>query len=261
MNNYLNVTEIPGLKASSEQLSMIITRYNLAKKYLNGEKVLELACGSGSGLSYLINKKQEIIGIDIDPELITIAKNNNFNFPNVTVKQCDAEKLYLEDHCIDTVIFFEAIYYIKNTFSLFNEINRVTKSDGLLIISSVNPQWHGFNPSPNSTRYFKIDELIDELKKYNFISQSVLLGFYNPKNSNIILNHLKILAVKLKLIPKTMNGKKILKRIFFGKLKSIPTLISDDMAQLSELKEYDKIHKSEISNYKQFYLILKKSHE
>ena len=106
MNNYLHVTEIPGLKASSEQLSMIITRYHFAKKNIQGKKIIELACGSGSALSYLINNSQEIIGLDIDPELITIAKNTNLEFSNVFVQQGDAEKLFLDKESIDTIIFF-----------------------------------------------------------------------------------------------------------------------------------------------------------
>ena len=261
MNNYLHVTEIPGLKASSEQLSMIITRYHFAKKNIQGKKIIELACGSGSALSYLINNSQEIIGLDIDPELITIAKNTNLEFSNVFVQQGDAEKLFLDKESIDTIIFFEAIYYIKNITIFFNEISRVIKKNGFFIISSVNPQWHGFNPSINSTRYFQIEELLDELNKYNFVCQSSYVGFYNPKSKNKFMNYLKILAVSFNLIPKTMQGKQILKRIFFGKLKSIPTIISDDMAHLTELINYNQIHKSEIINYKQFYLILKKNHE
>ena len=75
------------------------------------------------------------------------------------------------------------------------------------------------------------------------------------------MNYLKIIAVRFNLIPKTMQGKQLLKRIFFGRLKSIPAIITDDMAHLTELINYNQIFKSEIINYKQFYLILKKNHE
>ena len=42
---------------------------------------------------------------------------------------------------------------------------------------------------------------------------------------------IKRIAVALHLIPKTMKGKEFLKRIFFGKLISLPLEITDGMAE------------------------------
>ena len=154
INNFSNVTEIPGSFATREQLSMIITRYNLAKKYSNNKDVLEVACGSGIGIPYLKDVAKSVCACDIDPKLVSIAKKISININNVDIKQGDAQNLPYKDKSFDVVVIFEAIYYLNDHTKFFLEVNRVLRSKGLLIISSVNPDWHGFNPSPFSTKLF-----------------------------------------------------------------------------------------------------------
>jgi hypothetical protein len=62
-------------------------------------------------------------------------------------------------------------------------------------------------------------------------------GFYGafsalPKGlKEKIIALIKRIAVTLHLIPKTMKGKEFLKRIFFGKLISLPPEIQDGMTE------------------------------
>ena len=55
---------------------------------------------------------------------------------------------------------------------------------------------------------------------------------------------LKRLAVRLGLIPKTMKGKRWLKRLFYGLLVEVPAEITDDLASRcpAVLLEPDRAH-------------------
>jgi hypothetical protein len=65
-------------------------------------------------------------------------------------------------------------------------------------------------------------------------------GFYGafsalPKGlKEKIIALIKRIAVTLHLIPKTMKGKEFLKRIFFGKLISLPPEIQDGMTEYTQ---------------------------
>ena len=176
INNFSYVTEIPGFYATTEQLSMIITRYNLAKKYSNNKDVLEVACGSGIGIPYLKDVAKSVCACDIDPKLVSTAKEISTNIDSVDIKEGDAQNLPYLDKSFDLVIIFEAIYYLNDYTKFFSEANRVLRSEGLLIISSVNPDWHGFNPSPFSTKYFNLDELNSISNNYSCFKN--LSSFY-----------------------------------------------------------------------------------
>lgn len=99
------------------------------------------------------------------------------------------------------------------------------------MIGIVNKDWSEFNPSPFSTHYFSVPELNNLLYENGFN-----VGFYGafstlPKGlKEKIIALTKRIAVALYLIPKTMKGKELLKRIFFGKLIPLPPEITDGMA-------------------------------
>jgi ubiquinone/menaquinone biosynthesis C-methylase UbiE len=251
--DFTNVTEQPGQKATKEQLSNMITRYDLARKYSVGKDVLEIACGSGTGLGYIAEKANNVVGGDIDPKLIDIASKNYANNAKIAVSVIDAHHLPYADNSFDTVFIFEAIYYLSDIHQFLKEVNRVLRPNGTFIVSSVNCQWHGFNPSPFSTQYYSAAEMIKLFAEHQY-EQKTMVGFYDkPAGSNFLISLIKRIAVKLHLIPTTMEGKERLKRIFFGELQAIPVQIFDNMANISPLSTYSDT--LDIENYKQTYFV------
>ena len=87
MKKFNLVTEAPGQRATQEQLSMMMTRYNLAKEYSINKDIIEIACGSGTGLGYLSEFAKTVVGGDIDQELLEIANYNNCNINNISNKE------------------------------------------------------------------------------------------------------------------------------------------------------------------------------
>jgi SAM-dependent methyltransferase len=251
--DFSNVTEQPGQKASKEQLSIMLTRYDLAAKYSENKDVLEVACGSGTGLDYIAQKATRVVGGDIDPKLVEMAKNNYKDNKKVTVITLDALKLPFDTDTFDVILLYEAIYYLSDVEQFLKEVKRVLRANGKLIISTVNCQWHGFNPSPFSTKYWSVKDLDSLLKTYTF-TPSVYLGFLDaPSGGSSLVSVIRKIAIKLRLIPNTMEGKERLKRLFYGALQPIPAKIHENLATIEPLVPFDNT--TDTTLYKQIYFI------
>ena len=255
--SYLNVTEVPGHKATSNQFSIMRTRYHLAKSHSTMESdVLEIACGSGIGLGYLSENAKKVVGGDIDIDLLSYAKKTYEGDTKVSVLELNAQSLPFEDNSFDIVLIYEAIYYFPQIEKAFQEAYRVLRKGGKLIVSTVNKDWHGFNPSPFSFKYYQHGELEKLLVDRTFKVESYC-GFEDlPKSSNFIAVNLKRIAVKLNLIPKTMKGKEFLKRLFYGKLKPLPNVLTDALGRLEKLEIISSTRN--LSDFKVLYYICTK---
>ena len=107
------------------------------------------------------------------------------------------------------------------------------RNNGVLIICTVNKDWSGFKPSPYSHRYFSAPELFELLNQHGF-SNIELFGECRIKTDTTkdkVIFAIKKTAVTLHLIPKTMKGKELLKRIFMGKLLPLTPEIQDGISE------------------------------
>ncbi len=232
--SFEGITETPGIGAGSEQLSILRTRYHLAREHAAGKRVLEVACGAGMGLPYLAAVAESVTGIDIEAANVTRSSRWARELDNVSVAAGDALDLQYEDDSFDEVILFEALYYLSDPNQFLSEVRRVLSPGGKLIISSVNCEWHGFNPSPFSRTYFGARDLEQRVRDAGF-EVEMSCGFLDAVDHSSkakVLSIVKRVAVKLHLIPKTMRGKTLLKRIVFGKLTLMPDALTDEVGEL-----------------------------
>lgn len=228
---YSTVTELPANRASGEQVRRLYTRYRFASAYCSDKDVLEAACGAGLGLGYLANTARRVVGGDIDEENLRYAAETYGDRSNVEARHLDAQNMPFPDASFDVVLLYEAIYYLDSPENFVREARRVLRGDGCLIICSANREWRGFNPSPYSRRYFSARELHALLKKHGFGVE--LFGYCQAEDGTAtgkITGLLKVAAVKLRLMPRTMKGKEFLKRVFHGRLKHLPPEVTDGMA-------------------------------
>lgn len=230
-NDYTTVTELPGMKASKEQIERLYQRYRFAYQFCGGKDVLEIGCGAGQGLGYLAETAKRIVGGDIDENNLGFARRQYEGRGDIKIEILDAQKLLFDDETFDIVILYEAIYYLSDAAKFVSEARRILKDKGSLIICGVNKDWTDFNPSPFSTKYFSVPELHSLLKE-KFSDVDLYGGFPTEENRprDMLLSLLKKTAVKLHLMPKTMKGKELLKRLFFGRLCLVPPQIAGDMA-------------------------------
>jgi ubiquinone/menaquinone biosynthesis C-methylase UbiE len=232
-SDYSTVTEQSGDLVSREALSMLYSRYRYASRYCAGKRVLEVACGPGLGLGYLSKHAAFIVGGDYTRSLLD-ASRRSFQ-SHVPLMRIDAQSLPLCDGSFDVIVCYEAIYYFSEPDRFINECRRVLSPNGVLLLCSVNAEWPEFNPSPQSHHAYTAKTLEDLLRLQGFSVQ--LLGAFPVKAESMrdrLVSGLKRLAVRLRLIPSTMKGKVLLKRLFLGKLVSIPPAITDGLVPYLE---------------------------
>jgi 2-polyprenyl-3-methyl-5-hydroxy-6-metoxy-1,4-benzoquinol methylase len=117
-----------------------VARYQFALPYVSG-RVLDLSCGSGFG-THLIAKEakyiiDEVVGIDIDEEIITYARGKYYH-PKSSFVVADAtdEKLPEKLGLFDCIISFETIEHIEEEEKLVNNYYDLLKPGGKLIVST-----------------------------------------------------------------------------------------------------------------------------
>jgi ubiquinone/menaquinone biosynthesis C-methylase UbiE len=220
--DYSTVTEIAGEKGSREQLERLFCRYYFATAFCQGKDVLEAACGTGQGLGLLARSARSVTGLDLDPKLLGLARATYATRPEVRLVAGNAEDLPFPEQSFDVVILFEAIYYLPHPEAFVKQAKRVLRPGGVVLVCTANKDLPDFNPSPYSHAYFGPPELRALFERERF---SVELLGEAPVRSGIApraVRMLKRAAVRFHLMPKTMRGKRVLKRIFMGRLKDLP---------------------------------------
>jgi SAM-dependent methyltransferase len=222
--NYIDVTEVADDFVSKEQVERLINRYFWALNKCKNKDVLELACGTGPGAGLLNDVAAYYLPTDISEELLSIAKQNYGS--RIMFDKLDAEQIDKLDRDFDVIILFEALYYLKYPELFFSHASKILRPGGKILISMPNPQLVGFNKSPHSYKYLTISEMRASMSQVGFD----LNVFGDCPTSNVGLRQriflpFKKLAVNLNIIPKTMSGKRLLKRIVFGQMVKFPTEI------------------------------------
>jgi SAM-dependent methyltransferase len=226
--DFVDVTEISGDQVSKEQVERLCHRYYWAGGYCADKSVLEVACGTGSGLGYLLSVAQSLTAGDYSQRIVEMAQS--YYGDRIDIRNFDAQNMPFEDGSFDVVIIFEALYYIPDAARFVAECARVLRPSGKLLVANANKDLFDFNPSPHSFTYHGVVELQQLLSKAGF--KCDFFG-YMPVDEltwrQKLLRPIKKIAVNSGLMPKSMAGKKLLKRLVFGALVDMPYEIGAEM--------------------------------
>lgn len=226
--DYTQVTEVTGEPVSREQIVRMLTRYHWARSYCQNREVLELACGSGQGLGYLVRGAKKIVGGDYSAPLVRIARHHYRD--RIPLLRLDAQAIPFRDQSFDVVLLYEAIYYLPDREAFARECHRVLRSHGVLLLCTANKDLPDFNPSPHSFFYPNPPDFVEWLRPFGFQVECFAdspVDYTNWKQK--ILSRIKKTTVRFDLMPKTMTGKKIFKRLVFGKLVPLPPELTEVM--------------------------------
>ncbi len=234
--DYASVTEVSGTKVSGEQIARMYTRYRFAAELARGGPVLEVACGSGQGLGCFAKHASLVCGLDIDMGLLRIAQRTYGGRGNIMLVNGNAHEIPYKDASFDTVVLFEALYYLKEPAVFIAEAKRVLRANGTLLMCTANREIPDFNPSPFSYRYFSASELCFLVRSAGFRGVCVFGDCPVPAPSlkSRACSRLKRAAIRMRVMPRTMKGKEFLKRVFMGPLVAMPEDISRESVPYAE---------------------------
>jgi SAM-dependent methyltransferase len=114
-------------------------RYHFGAQVVAGKEVLDASCGVGYGIEILSQAGAvAVTGVDISAEAIGEA-NARFGEYAAGLAEADLRDLPFEDDSFDVVVSFETIEHVEEPEKALAEIDRVLRPEGILVISSPNP--------------------------------------------------------------------------------------------------------------------------
>lgn len=137
-------------------------------------KLLEIGCGPGNITKYLLNKKADfdILGIDIAPNMIELAKKNN---PSADFAVMDTREINTFTTKFDGIIAGFCVPYLSQTEceGLICNSYELLNNNGVIYLSFVegNDKDSGFKEGNAGRVYFyyhNLDDLKDQLLKLKF---------------------------------------------------------------------------------------------
>ena len=156
-------------------------RYNFAKNFVKNKVVLDLGCGEGYGCLILSENATKVIGIDISQPSIQHAKKKYLT-KNLEFLEGSIYKIPIEqEHSFDVITCFETIEHVEEQELVFDEIKRMLKPNGLLIISTPNTKsFTDDERSPFHKKELTYEEFVqllqNKLQFFKLFNQNLFLG-------------------------------------------------------------------------------------
>lgn len=119
-----------------------LNRYSMVKSLCEGKRILDAACGEGYG-SYFLKKwgAKEVFGLDVDADTVKKAEHL-FGSPEVKYQCHTVEELPFPDYYFDMVVSFETIEHLDHPEKFLQEIQRVLKPGGMIVLSCPNDPYY-----------------------------------------------------------------------------------------------------------------------
>ena len=103
----------------------------------NAQRALDIACGPGVYSKILNEKGYTTVGFDISsPDL----DEANRSIDNASFMRMDALHLGFKDNAFDLVLALEILEHVENPVFFLDELLRVCKKEGIIVISTPNKQ-------------------------------------------------------------------------------------------------------------------------
>jgi ubiquinone/menaquinone biosynthesis C-methylase UbiE len=154
----------------NENTNEHLHRYALALELVVGKQVLDISSGEGYGANLLAQVAAQVTGADIDAVAVALAKRK-YKQDNLKFLTGAADKLPCATGSFDIVVSFETIEHYDQHQDMMQEIKRVLKPGGLLIISS--PDKLYYNDKPQFKNHLHVKEL------YQDEFELLLKGYFN----------------------------------------------------------------------------------
>jgi GT2 family glycosyltransferase/ubiquinone/menaquinone biosynthesis C-methylase UbiE/TolA-binding protein len=159
-----------------------IHRYLQASRIAAGKVVLDIASGEGYGSAMLAAHATKVIGVDISAEAIEHSRTR-YQRHNLEFRVGTCADIPLDDATVDLIVSFETVEHHDQHDRMMQELKRVLRPGGVLLISS--PDKLHYTIEPGRLNPFHIKELHkgefqDLISKYfvhiTYFAQRVFYG-------------------------------------------------------------------------------------
>ena len=138
----LDITLAP--EHSNIEAAIHFARYAIAKSFVEGKKVLDIACGEGYG-SYLLKQAgaKQVVGVDVSPQTIERARAS-FVAPGLEYLSADATDVssIFPNEFFDVVVSLETIEHLTDPAAFLRSLKMMAKPGAVIIISCPNDHWY-----------------------------------------------------------------------------------------------------------------------
>jgi SAM-dependent methyltransferase len=137
-----NVWKLGDYRSISTMLPLISSHITSLLKIQPGESVLDIACGNGNTAITARQKGARVTGVDITPELLEIAKEEEriASVSGIEWKEGDAQNLPFEDESFDVVLSTFGHMFATQPELAAKELVRVTKKGGRIGLATWPPE-------------------------------------------------------------------------------------------------------------------------
>lgn len=132
-------------------------RYYYVLPLVAGKSVLDVACGEGYGSALMSRRAATVQGVDISADAIAHGRSAYADRGNLEFVEASCTQLPFEPAKFDVVVSFETIEHIHEQAAFLDEVRRVLKSDGVLILSC--PNKAEYSDKRGFTNEFHVKEL------------------------------------------------------------------------------------------------------
>jgi SAM-dependent methyltransferase len=100
---------------------------------MQGKTILDVGCGAGQTTVQLAERtgnSGRVIGVDIAPRVVTLARARSKHLHWVSIKQADAAQLLLPDHSVDFVYSRFGVMFFPDPLRAFSNLRRMLRPGG-----------------------------------------------------------------------------------------------------------------------------------
>lgn len=118
-------------KVQEEVLEPRIYRDRVVQSLPSHSKiVLDLGCGPGGLIPYLLTKADEVIGVDSSAKMVEVSKREFMGNARVRIEEAHLESLPIGDGEADSVVASMVLHHLSHPPKVIQEINRVLSIGG-----------------------------------------------------------------------------------------------------------------------------------
>jgi ubiquinone/menaquinone biosynthesis C-methylase UbiE len=107
--------------------------YLLKQMAPNCEKVLEIGCGTGSFSRLLSQRAENVLALDLSPEMIRIAKQRSEGYSNIEYKKADVMECEFLKHQFDCIVSIATLHHLPLE-EILRKIKAWLKPNGILLV-------------------------------------------------------------------------------------------------------------------------------